>query len=130
MISRSVLIVDDSAVSRIILRKYLLLIKPCWMCIEVHNGEDALAVARDMRFDLAIVDINMPGIGGLDTACSLKLVQPNLMISILTADSREIVKDCADNLTIHFFEKPITKAKAKAIVALLNVEEDDLPDAI
>lgn len=121
MNSRSALIVDDSIVSRIILRKYIASIKPCWLCVEVCSGEDALIVAKHLRFDLAVLDINMPGIDGLHTARLLKLTQPNLVISILTAEVQAARAHGFDQQSYHFFEKPVDEAKARAIVALLEM---------
>lgn len=120
MPSRSVLIVDDSVVSRMILRKYIAAIRPGWMCVEVCNGEDALVVAGHLQFSLAIVDIHMPGIDGLDTADSLRAVQPELVISVLTGTAPESARARASDLKAHIFEKPINEEKARAIVALLD----------
>lgn len=120
MDSRSVLLVDDSIVSRVVLRKYIASVRPFWMCIEVCRGEDALAVAQHLRFDLAIVDFNMPGIDGLDTARALKRMQSDLVIAMLTGDAGVVMQRCVDSGAYHFFEKPVSQRKARAIVGLLD----------
>ncbi len=56
----------------------------------VANGEEALQVLADRDFDLVIVDINMPGIGGLDLIrlCRMGRVGlPYLPIIALSADA-------------------------------------------
>ena len=120
MISRSVLIVDDSAISRLVLRKYIAAIEPYWLCVEVGSGEDALVVARHLRFDLAIVDINMPGIDGLDTAAALKRVQQQMVIAVLTGSVGALAMERAAGLGAHIFEKPVSSEKARTIVGLVD----------
>ena len=44
--------------------------------ISVSSGEDAVDVARKTNIDMAIVDLNMPGIDGLTTITKLKELHP------------------------------------------------------
>ena len=59
------LIVDDHAVVRAGLRR-LFASLPNTAIDEVSSGEDAIARFREMRPDIVLLDINLPGIGGLE----------------------------------------------------------------
>jgi CheY-like chemotaxis protein len=72
---RNILIVDDHASNRRVLKHYLT--GADVTCQSVENGELALqclrqAVARRTPFDLAILDLHMPGMNGLELARQIK----------------------------------------------------------
>ena len=56
---------------------------------EAASGEEALALARERAFDLAILDISMPGRGGLDIIRDLRAARPSLKVMILSMHSEE-----------------------------------------
>lgn len=71
----NVLLVEDHAIVRDGLRRLLATLEPR----EVHeaaNGRDALALARRHRFDLIVLDLNLPELGGLELLGRLLHVQP------------------------------------------------------
>jgi two-component system KDP operon response regulator KdpE len=51
---------------------------------EASRGEDALHLIRIQPFDVVLLDINMPGIGGLATLERLRAFAPRLPILMLT----------------------------------------------
>jgi len=51
------------------------------------NGEDALDKAAHARFDVALLDLHLPGISGIDVLTQLKEQQPGLEAILLTAHS-------------------------------------------
>jgi DNA-binding NtrC family response regulator len=50
----------------------------------VNSGEEALEVARSNAFDVAVLDIAMPGIDGVETLAALKRLQPTVQVIMLT----------------------------------------------
>ncbi|CAN5130938.1 response regulator transcription factor [soil metagenome] len=61
----NILLVDDHAIVRDGLRRLLAALAPR----EIHEaatGRDALAIARRTRFDLVVLDLNLPDLGGLE----------------------------------------------------------------
>ncbi len=51
------------------------------------SGEDALAKASHSRFDVALLDLHLPGISGIDVLVHLKERQPEMEVLMLTAHS-------------------------------------------
>ena len=79
----SVLIVDDEEVMREILQA-LLEREGCNVSVAV-TGEDGLALARAQPFDVAIVDVMMPGIDGIATLDELTGIDEDLPVILITA---------------------------------------------
>lgn len=50
-----------------------------------HNGEEALALARDQVPDLVILDLMMPGLDGIEVCRRLRTADPELPVLMLTA---------------------------------------------
>ena len=61
-----VLIVDDQAPFREVARTVVELTDGFEVVGEVETGEDSVNSARDLRPDLVLMDVNLPGISGLD----------------------------------------------------------------
>jgi two-component system KDP operon response regulator KdpE len=56
---------------------------------EASRGEMALDMIRTEPFDAALLDVNMPGIGGIETLRRIRSVAPRLPIIMLTVRDRE-----------------------------------------
>jgi len=78
-----ILIVDDHPIVRAGLRR-LLAGEPGMALREVASGKEALLMSRDERPDLVIVDLNLPGIGGLEVIKRLQLEHPGQRILVLS----------------------------------------------
>lgn len=50
-----------------------------------YNGEEALEKFRDQSFDLVILDINMPGMNGIEVLRQMKEINPELPVILSTA---------------------------------------------
>ncbi|MDX2255052.1 MAG: response regulator transcription factor [Pseudanabaenaceae cyanobacterium bins.39] len=57
--------------------------------VEASDGEMAIALAKEQAFDLVLLDIGLPGLGGLETCRQLKLNHPSLPILVLTSRSEQ-----------------------------------------
>lgn len=77
-----ILVVDDEAPIRLTMRA--LLERRGYTVTTAENGEDALAQIHQRSFDLLLVDLRMPGIGGIDVAKRARERQPDTAIIILT----------------------------------------------
>jgi putative two-component system response regulator len=80
---RQILIVDDEAPIRKLLRKKLT--SAGYPCLEADSGEQAFARLENGDFGLLILDVNMPGKSGLDLLPELKMNYPDTAIIMATA---------------------------------------------
>src|ERR1700757_1724933 len=86
MSAARILVVDDEPQIRRILRTTLT--SASYEVDDAKTGEDALQKLRDYRPDLVLLDINMPGMGGLATSRAIR-ADPNIAIVMLTVHNTE-----------------------------------------
>lgn len=113
----TMLIIDDSQVSRMMLRAIINSEQPEWDVLEAANADEALQRAKDNDIDVITLDMNMPGTDGLTVAPELQLSCPQAKIALLTANIQSAVKDKAEGLGLIFIAKPITEEK---IIGFIN----------
>jgi DNA-binding response OmpR family regulator len=58
----------------------------------IHNGDEGLKTAMSDKHDLLILDLNLPGLGGMEICKSLRTQRNNTPILMLTSKSEEIDK--------------------------------------
>lgn len=80
-----VIIVDDEALERRALRRFLAGVDGIEVVGEARNGLEAVEVARTTMPDLAFVDIKMPGLNGLQAIRKIQQINPKMIFIILTA---------------------------------------------
>ncbi|HEV2609846.1 MAG TPA: response regulator transcription factor [Noviherbaspirillum sp.] len=85
-----IMLVDDHTVVRNGVRLMLSSESDIVVAGEAANAQDALALVRDRQFDVALVDIAMPGKNGLDLLRLLRAEQPKLAVLILSTYSEEV----------------------------------------
>jgi two-component system KDP operon response regulator KdpE len=83
----AVLIVDDERSIRVSLRTILTNLG--FTIVEASRGEEALALVRTAHFDAVLLDINMPGIGGIEVCRTMRKTSPQLPILMLTVQGGE-----------------------------------------
>ena len=118
--TKTVLIVDDSRVSRLMARQYITGLHADWIVEEAGTGEESLLKARAVPPDLILMDVNMPGMGGIAAAELLRQEFPSVPISLLTANVQTATRERATQLGIGFMEKPITEARIAQLLSTLE----------
>ncbi len=109
MISKgSILIVDDEVNSRESLR---MILKPIYNVHTVENGQEALNFISQEKVDLVTLDIDMPGLSGIDVLKEIKKLQPDIEVMIVTgygtlSNAQEAIHYGAGN----FISKPFNVA--------------------
>lgn len=79
-----ILLADDHAAVRRGLC-FLLASKPnCRVCAEAGNGKEAVRLAAVHQPDVAILDLKMPGLSGIEAAAQIRATVPTCEIAILT----------------------------------------------
>ena len=73
-----------------------------------NNGQDALLMLQKNRFDVVLLDENMPGLGGLETLNEIKLSSPNLPVIMITKNEEEQIMEEAIGAKISdYLIKPV-----------------------
>jgi len=84
-----ILIVDDHPIVRAGVGR-LLAAEPEIEVREATNGREALSIYRELQPTLVILDLNLPGIGGLEVLTRLKAADPDARVLVLSMHDDEI----------------------------------------
>lgn len=79
-----VLIADDHSIVRDGLKRILAATTDLQVAGEAASGDEALALVRANDYDVAMLDMSMPGLSGIDLIKRLKLEKPKLRILVLS----------------------------------------------
>ena len=118
----NVLIVDDSRASRMLSSALIKQLRPQATIFEAADGDSALAVIDDQPADIGILDMNMPGMSGLDLAKEIQARSPDTRLALLTANVQDAIRARAEALGVKFFRKPVTEATLTEILKTLAPE--------
>ncbi|MEQ8198311.1 MAG: response regulator transcription factor [Clostridiaceae bacterium] len=115
---QNILIIEDESRIRSLLKDYLILEQ--FNIIEASNGIDGLSVFNKNKIDLAILDIMMPGLNGLEVTKEIRKIS-SIPIILLTAKSQEEDKLSgynlgADDYVTKPFSPKVLVAKIKALL--------------
>lgn len=106
--SARILIIDDEDDIRQSLRDFLIRRFDCEIT-EASNGREALNLLKSQKFDLAFLDIKMPGISGMDVIKEKKKLGYNLCIWVITRfDSEEIAHKVIEEGADDYMPKPFS----------------------
>ena len=105
-----ILVVDDDPQIRRVMR--VTLTGQGYEVDDAKNGESALEKIREERFDLVLLDMNMPGMGGLETCRAIRS-QSEIAIIMLTVRDTEADKvEALDAGADDYVTKPFSAAGA------------------
>ncbi len=111
-----ILIVEDNPDWRAILADYLT--HAGYEVLAVEQGEAALVCAAETAIDVALLDINLPGVSGVELAEALKQAYPGLEIIFMTAyGSTALAVELMQRGAGYYLEKPIALAELERQVA-------------
>ena len=82
-----ILVVDDEPAIRRALRPSLMELG--FQLSEASRGEEALQVLRANPYDVVLLDVNMPGLGGIETLRRIRAFAPRLPVLMLTVRDQE-----------------------------------------
>jgi two-component system, OmpR family, KDP operon response regulator KdpE len=91
-----ILVVDDEPQIRRVMRTTL--VANGYEMAEARSGEDALEMLRSERYDLVLLDVNMPGLGGIATCRAIRSERPGLDLAIIMLTVRNDEKDKVEAL--------------------------------
>ena len=84
-----IVIADDHPLLREGLRRILEFEDEIEVVAEVGDGQGAINVARNMTFDILLMDLNMPGVNGLEAGRVIRREWPHIGILVLTVDDSD-----------------------------------------
>ncbi len=85
----NVIIADDHPVVRAGIKQILLEAGDVLAVAEAGSGEELIREVRGHDFDAVLLDVTMPGIGGLETLKRLKALKPELPVLMLSVHSED-----------------------------------------
>jgi two-component system KDP operon response regulator KdpE len=123
----SVLVVDDEPSIRQTLK--VTLGTAGFDVIEAATGEQALALLRTEKFDAVLLDINMPGMGGMIACREIRRISPAVPILMLTIrdsedDKVEALESGADDYVTKPFHMRELTARVRAAIRRSQTTED------
>ncbi len=124
-----VLVVDDEPAIRRALRASLTELG--FTIEEASRGEDAIQLVQTKPYDAVLLDINMPGMGGIKTLLKLRAMFPRLPILMLTVqDSEESKIDALERGADDYITKPFSMRECMARIrsAVRRAQTPERPD--
>ncbi len=98
------MVVDDDPQIRRVLRTAL--VAQGYEVADARNGEEALEKLRDERMDLIILDMNMPGMSGLETCRSIRSSSDTRIIMLTVRDAESDKVEALDAGADDYITKP------------------------
>ena len=79
-----------------------------------HDGQRALEIARTVRFSQAFIDMQMPGMDGVQTLRGLKKINPDMAAVMMTGGApEEMIEAALGEGAADCIRKPFTLAEVK-----------------
>jgi len=120
-----VMIVDDHAVVRSGLVAFLMAFEDLKMVGEASGGEEAIGMCRDVKPDVVLMDLVMPGMDGAEVTKAIKQECPEIQVIALTSFPEEdLVKGALEAGAIGYLLK---NSSAEDIVAAIRAAYDGKP---
>lgn len=126
---RRILWVDDEIDQ---LRSHIIFLdKRGYDVVPVNNGEDAISLVADERFDLVLLDEQMPGMDGLTTLDEIKAIQPQMPVVMVTkSEEEEVMNEAIGKRIDDYLVKPVNPSQiilaAKRILDARQIREQKL----
>jgi DNA-binding response OmpR family regulator len=124
----AVLVVDDDHNIRDVLGE---LFSENHFCATVGSAEQALVLLEGRRFDVAIVDISLPGMSGLELMGHIRQRWPETPVIIITGiDYRQYTEDLSRMGAVDYLVKPFQLQDVEEKVARTILEREGWLDAV
>jgi DNA-binding NtrC family response regulator len=117
-----ILVVDDEPLILMSITRFL---KKIALVRAVSTAEEALDAIKKQHYALCFLDVNLPGMTGLDAMKIINELSPNTKVAIMTGNLlNETMKKQIDDYAYTFIEKPFAlsdiEGVAKRVAVALN----------
>jgi len=128
----TILLIDDEPQIRRVLRATL--VSQGATVVDLQSGEEALDLLRERTVDLILLDLNMPGMGGLDTCRAIRngWDVPIIIVSVRDSDKDKVeaLDAGADDFVCKPFSTDELMARIRAALRRTGIATDTTPKRI
>lgn len=110
---KTALVVADSPVMRFLIKTVIEETHPQWRVLEATDAAGALKAATRARFDVVLIDLQIPGIQGIELAERLQTKFPAASLSLITACHEPTPGADVEKLGFGMIPKPFDAAKIR-----------------
>ena len=96
------------------------------VCAEAHDGEEAVALARETEPDVAILDVKMPLLDGIAAARQILRERPLPIVIVSAYTERALVKRAAEAGVFGYLAKPFREPDLLPAIQTAQARFDDL----
>ena len=123
--SARVLIAEDETIIRLDLRE-LLERSGFEVCAEARDGEEAVALARSERPDVAIMDVKMPKLDGIEAARRILDERPIPIVMLTAYGQQELVSRAVEAGVFGYLVKPFREQDLLPAIETARARHDEL----
>ncbi|WP_028025730.1 ATP-binding response regulator [Enterovibrio calviensis] len=128
LIGKRVLVVDDMQVNRLLVQAYLT--SEGVIVNQAVSGEEAVTKVTAESFDLVLMDIHMPGMGGIEAAQQIRALSDTTIIVALSGEYSEDTRSSIESAMHDHLVKPTTKQQLiKTLTKWLATKKHLVDDA-
>jgi two-component system KDP operon response regulator KdpE len=127
-----ILVVDDAPQIRRVMRTALS--TEGYVVDDARTAEDAITKVHENKYDLVLLDMNMPGMGGLEACRAIRSVSDMAIVMLTVRNSERDKVDALDAGADDFVSKPFSTpellARIRAALRRLPLPPEDGPSTI
>jgi signal transduction histidine kinase/CheY-like chemotaxis protein/HPt (histidine-containing phosphotransfer) domain-containing protein len=128
----AILVADDNALNRDVTRRMLEVDGHTVTLAE--TGDDALRVLLDGEVEIALLDISMPGMSGIDVCRSYRTclggARPIPVIGVTAAIGEELRRNCLEAGMVDVLGRPVTIEQLRAAIARYRRTDGEAPASL
>jgi len=96
------------------------------VCAEAKDGEEAVTLARTLEPDLALLDVKMPKLDGIDAARCILEERPIPIVMVTAYGERELVSRAVEAGVFGYLVKPFRETDLLPAIATARARHDEL----
>src|SRR5262249_21736832 len=93
---------------------------------EARDGEEAVGLARELEPDLAVMDVKMPRLDGIEAALRILEERPIPIVMLTAFDQRELVERAAEVVVYGYLVKPFRESDVVPAIETARARHNEL----